>query len=361
MKIAIAACFAAAIVFLSATAGEAHEIGTTRVSVVLGENASYEVEIVTDATALIEKLDVASGRPPVTHPDNALLGLLQQYGEIFRRRVTLAFDGIPVNPSIEYAISGTTTATECAGAVIKLRGEVPGGARRLEWNYSWTFATYALSVQSGNSEPATQWLEGGQTSAPIFLTEAKRRQSRASIALQYLKLGFTHIVPEGLDHMLFVFGIFLMSRRLREILAQISAFTIAHSITLALSVYGVISVSSKIVEPLIAISIAYVAIENIFMSELKPWRVALVFAFGLMHGMGFAGALKELGLPRSQFVTALVTFNIGVEAGQLAVIGAAFLLVGWYCGRRDWYRRVVVVPASVLIACTAVYWTVERL
>jgi len=97
------------------------------------------------------------------------------------------------------------------------------------------------------------------------------------------------------------------------------------------------------------------------MSELKPWRIALVFAFGLLHGMGFAGALKELGLPRSEFLTALVTFNMGVESGQRAVIGAAFLLVGWYCGRRPWYRRIVVVPASMLIACTAVYWTLQRL
>jgi hypothetical protein len=77
--------------------------------------------------------------------------------------------------------------------------------------------------------------------------------------------------------------------------------------------------------------------------------------------MGFAGALKELGLPRSEFVTALVTFNVGVEAGQLAVIAGAFLLVGWYCGTRQWYRRLVVVPSSAMIALAAVYWTVERL
>src|SRR4029077_9337149 len=132
-------------------------------------------------------------------------------------------------------------------------------------------------------------------------------------------------------------------------------------ITLGLSMYGLVSVSSKIVEPMIAVSIAYVAIENIFLSDLKPWRVALVFAFGLLHGMGFAGALKELGLPRSEFVTALVTFNVGVEAGQLAVIGTAFLLVGWHCSNRTWYRNRVVMPASMAIACTAVYWTIERL
>ena len=112
---------------------------------------------------------------------------------------------------------------------------------------------------------------------------------------------------------------------------------------------------------MIALSIAYVAVENIFVSELKSWRVALVFAFGLLHGMGFAGVLQELGLPRSEFMTALLTFNLGVEAGQLAVIGAAFLLVGFHWSHRAWYRARIVVPASALIACMAVYWTIARL
>jgi hypothetical protein len=161
--------------------------------------------------------------------------------------------------------------------------------------------------------------------------------------------------------MLFVLGIYLLTRRARSVLVQVSAFTIAHSITLALSMYGVISVSPRIVEPMIAISIAYVAIENILLSDLKSWRVALVFTFGLLHGMGFAGALKELGLPRSEFVTALLTFNVGVEVGQLSVIAIAFLLVGWHWADRSWYRARVVVPVSAMIAVTAVYWTVERL
>jgi hypothetical protein len=124
--------------------------------------------------------------------------------------------------------------------------------------------------------------------------------------------------------------------------------------------YGLIGAPPSIVEPLIAVSIAYVAIENMVLSELKPWRVALVFAFGLLHGMGFAGVLTELGLPRGEFVTALVTFNVGVEAGQLLVIVTAFALVGWHRANAS-YRRTVVVPASLAIACMAVYWTFERL
>ena len=142
---------------------------------------------------------------------------------------------------------------------------------------------------------------------------------------------------------------------------QVSAITVAHSITLGLSMYGLVSAPARLVEPMIAVSIAYVAVENIFLSELKSRRVALVFAFGLLHGLGFAGALQELGLPRAEFVTALVSFNLGVEAGQLAVIGAAFLLLGWQWSQRTWYRTRIVVPASAAIACVAVYWTVERL
>jgi hypothetical protein len=163
-----------------------------------------------------------------------------------------------------------------------------------------------------------------------------------------------------LDHVLFVLGIFLLSGRLRSVLWQVSAFTVAHSITLGLSMYDRLAVSPSLVEPLIALSIAYVAIENLFLSELKSWRVVLVFGFGLLHGMGFAGALREIGLPRSDFLMALLTFIAGVEAGQLGVIGVAFVLVGLLCGTCAWYRRRIVVPASALIACTAVYWTLER-
>ena len=166
-------------------------------------------------------------------------------------------------------------------------------------------------------------------------------------------------MPNGLDHVLFVLGLFLLNTLWRSVLWQVSAFTIAHSITLALGMYGVIGAPPSIVEPLIALSIAYVAVENLVRSELTPWRVALVFAFGLLHGMGFAGVLTELGLPRGEFVTALVAFNVGVESGQLLVIAAAFALVGWHQAQPS-YRRRVALPASLAIACVAAYWTIER-
>jgi len=351
-----------AVALLCGATVRAHEIGTTRVSVLL-EGRTYNIEIVTDAVALVEKLEASAGgsSPANTRPAR-LQSFFTSFDEKFRQRVELAFDASAVRPVISYSVALGIDAASPMVATIRLTGPIPPGARHFTWTYAWTFASYALTVRTAGFEnAATEWLEGGQTSAPFAVTSPRPPVDRLGTARRYLNLGFTHIVPLGLDHMLFVLGIYLLSGRARSVLWQVSAFTVAHSITLGLSMYGVVAVSPRIVEPLIALSIAYVAIENIFLSELKSWRVALVFAFGLLHGMGFAGALKELGLPRSEFVTALLTFNLGVEAGQLAVIGAAFMLVGWHCANRAWYRSRIVVPVSTLIACTAVYWTIQRL
>lgn len=323
-----------------ASALMAHEIGTTRVSVTF-EPGTYAIEIATDGASLTEKLEAAPGAGSAE--------------ERFRRRVKILFDETEVRPEIAWS------ASQVGPVTLRLTGEIPAGTRQFRFRYGWTFATYSLSVRNGSSgEPVTEWLEGGQVSKPFDMTSLSP-SDRWGTARRYLVLGFTHILPYGLDHMLFVLGLYLLSGRARTVLLQVSAFTAAHSITLGLSIYGVVRVAPAVVEPLIALSIAYVAIENIFLAELKSWRVALVFAFGLLHGMGFAGALEEVGLPRSEFATALLTFNVGVEAGQLAVIGAAFLLVGWRWADRVWYRARVVVPASAMIACMAVYWTLERL
>ncbi|MEO8257983.1 MAG: HupE/UreJ family protein [Acidobacteriota bacterium] len=341
----------------------AHELGTTRVEVRFDAARTYTIEIVTDAGALVEKLGAMGGGPALTDPNpDRLQSALAAFDDTFRRRVKLAFDATEARPAIAYAVSPGSDAASPPLATIRLTGAIPPGADRFSWSYAWTFASYAMTIRTAAAgDPATEWLEGGQTSAPFALTLPPPPADRLATAWRYLALGFTHIVPHGLDHMLFVLGIYLLSGRARTVLWQVSAFTVAHSITLGLGIYGIVAVSPAIVEPLIALSIAYVAIENIFLSELRSWRVALVFGFGLLHGMGFAGALSELGLPRSEFLTALLTFNLGVEAGQLTVIGAAFLLVGGLSADRVWYRTRIVIPASMAIAGTAVYWTVQRL
>jgi hypothetical protein len=181
------------------------------------------------------------------------------------------------------------------------------------------------------------------------------------VVREYGWLGLTHIVPFGADHVLFVLGLCLLARGLRPLLAQVTAFTIAHSISLGLAAANVVTLPPRWVEPLIAASIVCIALENVFAPRVTIRRTALVFVFGLLHGLGFAGVLGELGLPRGRFLTALLSFNCGVEAGQLLVIVAAFALVGWWTTRRAWYRPWVVVPASLIIAAVGAFWTIERL
>lgn len=176
----------------------------------------------------------------------------------------------------------------------------------------------------------------------------------------YLKLGYSHILPQGADHILFVVGLCLLSRKVSVILWQATAFTVAHSITLALSMQNIIVAPSAVVEPIIALSILFVAVENLLLTELKPWRVLLVFLFGLIHGMGFASSLNEIGLPRNKFLTSILSFNAGVELGQITIILAVFLLLVIPFGKKPYYRKWIVYPLSVIIAMIALYWTVQR-
>lgn len=178
--------------------------------------------------------------------------------------------------------------------------------------------------------------------------------------VSYLKQGFEHILPEGLDHILFVLGLFLLCRAWRPILIQVTTFTAAHTITLALATLGYVSVDPKIVEPIIAASIAIVALENIFRPTYGKFRLLLVFVFGLIHGLGFAQRLIDERIPEGSVVSSLLGFNLGVELGQLAVIALAFVATFWLRDE-DKYRRWVVIPASALIALAGIFWAVERL
>jgi len=213
-------------------------------------------------------------------------------------------------------------------------------------------------IEEGATEPF-EWImpAGGVVRAPAGATATPPWYAELWV---YLKLGFKHIVPEGLDHILFVLALFFLGLNWRNLIAQTTVFTVAHATTLFLSRYGVISLPGHIVEPLIAFSIAAIALENIWRPKLGPARLALVFAFGLVHGLGFAGSIAEVEFPRDQFVLALLGFNFGVDFGQLFVIGVAFLLVGWWRDK-PWFRNRVTVPCCLAIAGTGLFWTVQRI
>lgn len=200
-----------------------------------------------------------------------------------------------------------------------------------------------------------------------ILDDSGEERSFLSTARLYVTIGVGHILPDGADHILFVLAIFLASVRLSALLWQISAFTVAHTATLGLAAGGIITPSPSVVEPLIAFTIAFVAIENLFFKDMTKWRPAVVFGFGLIHGLGFAGFFGELGLPPGQFWSALIGFNVGVEIGQLSVIAAAALIgLGIRRMLRDpagiaGYRSYVVRPGSALIGLTGLWWGVTRL
>jgi hydrogenase/urease accessory protein HupE len=180
-----------------------------------------------------------------------------------------------------------------------------------------------------------------------------------AVFVEFLRQGYVHVIPQGLDHILFVLGVFLLSRKWRPLLWQVTMFTLAHTLTLGLATLGWVHIPASIVEPLIAGSIAVIALENIFMPKYTPWRLVVVFLFGLIHGLGFAGALSELDLPPTALLVGLVGFNIGVEGGQLTVIAVALLATIWVRDPKV-YRRYVVIPGSLAIAVMGIYWMVER-
>ncbi|MGO4916889.1 HupE/UreJ family protein [Pseudogemmobacter sp. W21_MBD1_M6] len=214
--------------------------------------------------------------------------------------------------------------------------------------------------QTGAAETAyTGYLTDGQSSAVIPRTGTANEGALRAFGT-YIKIGFEHILPKGLDHILFVLGLFFLSLKARPLLLQVTAFTLAHTVALALGILGYVTVPATIVEPLIAASIVYVAVENILTKDIIRWRPFVVFAFGLLHGLGFASVLGEIGLDPQRFVLGLIGFNIGVELGQLTVIALAFLAVGAWFRQKDWYRSRISNPASLGIALVGGYWFIER-
>lgn len=349
------------LIWLNASAATpAHEIENTHVLVSLTGDGRYIIDVLNDADWLWAGLATETGPlPSFEERDRQLRGLTDR----FRQTVTVRFDGrdVPIE-QVEYVPPATYDPSAPMGwgdpGLMRLTGAVPPGARTFQFAYRLVVDPYPMTLALASGDPVTRWMMSGELTDELVLASL-RPMTRRQVVRQYLGLGFTHILPRGVDHILFVIGLFLLSTRLRPLLLQVTAFTVAHTITLGLTIYGVFSLSSSIVEPLIALSIAYVAVENLVTSELKPWRVALVFGFGLLHGMGFAGVLAELGLPRSEFLTALLSFNAGVELGQLAVIATAFAVsVAFW--RKEWYRRRAVVPASIAIAAIGLVWTVQR-
>jgi len=351
----------------------AHEVVPAIFTLNLQTDGTYTIQSRLNMEALVAEIDPAlsdtndSENAPLydalrAMPPQEFAAQVEAFVPVWVEGIALDFEGrrsVPLFESVEVSEVGDLALQRLSSVV--LRGTIPPGAASFTWQYDAFFGQSAVRVGfEGEEAVQAEFLKAGQLSKPFPLGEQLQPKSRSEVAAEYMVLGFTHILPLGLDHILFVLGIFLLSLHVKPLLLQVTAFTVAHTITLALSLYGFIALPASIVEPLIALSIVYVAVENIVTSELKPWRVYVVFGFGLLHGMGFAGVLTDLGLPPNEFVTALIAFNVGVELGQLAVIGSAFLAVGFWFRNKPWYRQRIVIPGSLGIAAMGAWWTMQR-
>jgi hydrogenase/urease accessory protein HupE len=358
---------------LLAMEAQAHRLRPAIVTISFAQANSVEVEISLNMEAVLagispthQDTDESPNAPAyeqlrAMQPD-ALVERIREFEKNFLDGIRVEFDGRAVALNLAGAqVPAVGDTARQRLSTLHLRGAVPSGATAFTWKYAAEFGASAVRVgRTRDNIIRTTFLNAGVTSEAFPLDDTLVAKTTPEVAIEYLLLGFEHIVPKGLDHILFVLGIFFLSLHWKPLLYQVTAFTIAHSITLGLSLYGFVSLPPSIVEPLIALSICYVAFENVITKELKPWRVYVVFAFGLLHGLGFAGVLLELGLPRNEFLTALITFNIGVELGQLTVITAAFASVGYWFRDKPWYRQRIVIPVSLLIAMTGAYWTIQR-
>ena len=213
--------------------------------------------------------------------------------------------------------------------------------------------------QIGVENGVTQFLLSGEKSKVISAKTGKPLDWIDTF-LDYIPVGFSHILPKGLDHILFVLGLLFLTPKVYPLLIQISIFTIAHTITLAISSLKIIDISSAIIEPLIAASIIYVAIENFFNSSLTKYRSIIIFFFGLLHGLGFASVLSSFGLPGTNFIWALVGFNVGVEIGQLTIILAFYTIFIYWIKTKNYYRKYISIPGSLIIALFGTFWLLER-
>ena len=177
----------------------------------------------------------------------------------------------------------------------------------------------------------------------------------------YFASGFTHVFPDGPDHVLFILCLFFLSRNLPVLLFQMTLFTVAHSLTLGLALYGLISLPAGFVEIAIALSITFVAVENLFAgNRLRAWRPWVVFGSGLIHGMGFAHSFAGTPLPRQDFLPALFSFNLGIECGQLGVLAVAYGIAALVWNRR-WYAAMVERPVCAHIGVIGLFMAVQRI
>lgn len=246
-------------------------------------------------------------------------------------------------------------------APIAVAVRMPTGAKAVDIALPPSLGPAVVSVRYADGQTVTLPLTDGRQSPAFRLAGPNTVLDQADAVLRFVVLGFGHILPGGLDHILFVVALVMGAPRFWPLVKLATSFTVAHSITLSLAALGLVSVPGAIVEPAIALSIAVAALLSLRATETVGWgRLALVFGFGLLHGLGFAGVLQETGLPRGAEIAALAAFNIGIELAQLAVI-ALVLVALRLATRLTRDPNLIARPITIGVALIGVFWTVQRI
>ena len=349
--------------FLATARPIAHDLERTTVHLRVAADGSFTLRLAHDPSWLLLRMETFAGGSSVSTSDPAARDArLRALAPQAIDRVVLFVDGHEVRPlSSEYTPPPSSApAGEFALASYTLRGFLPVPSHGLRWYYGLVADPYPLTVELADATSTTELVQGDAWSTTITLGGHFARPPLLTRLGEYAAQGFTYVFSGGIEHTLFVVGLFLLGARWQPVLAQLILFTSAYSLTLGLSLSGLLSLPARSVELLLAISIAYVAVENILTETLTTARLVLVFLFGLLHGVGLAGVLTSLLAGRGDVAAGVPGFTLGVVLGQLSVIGAMMLLVGW-CRDRIWYHSRVVVPASLGVAGVAVCAAVFRL
>jgi hydrogenase/urease accessory protein HupE len=345
-------------------AAQAHQINLTNARIVVGRERTVDVEIAmkgsdVDRVAGTAVYDASAGRvrpaalaaaaAPILAYFRAHTAVLGEAGAMCRPGTgTVAPDGDGVVVRIPWSCAGVADPLRYRSTVLV---DVSPAARQV-----------VLIGVGANA--AQDLLDAGRTETALT---AAPPPSLIRVIARYVHAGIEHIFL-GYDHIAFLISVVLWSRRLWPVVKIVTAFTLAHSMTLSLAALDIVRIPSAVVEPAIAASIVYVAAENFLSRDVgKRWRIT--FCFGLIHGLGFASALQELGLPRSALVPALASFNIGVEIGQIAIVSVVMpvLLVldrvaasGQRADGAPGRSGLVVYPISAVIVGLAGYWFLAR-
>ena len=358
------------ILFVSlASNAQSHEVNPA-IADILQKKDGVQLEIRLNIEALLSGIDLSN----VSNTDEAKQSAKYDFYR-GRSEIDLKSDFSKIWPSLETEIK---IKQDNELVALKLKNIIVEGQEKFDYprfstivfvasvdpyrpfSFQWSKAYGDIVLRGPGSENGfTQYLQAGIESSDITIDEQPEYKF-SKVFFEYIPVGFTHIIPKGLDHILFVVGIFFLSTKLSALFWQITFFTLAHSVTLAMASLGIVKISPSIVEPLIAASIVYVAVENFYSKTLNLRRSIIVFCFGLLHGLGIASVLVEFGLPVQQFVPALVGFNIGVELGQISIVLILFGLIGYWFKTKNWYRKLITLPISSVVGLIGLYWFFER-